>query len=90
MQVMRGDNAPMSGNDLVIVIDQNGIVEAESLDAARDLRDLLRRVLAGVARIWSQRVGGPIFKVHAELDERCIPGSLEHHLLDEGGGYRSP
>ena len=31
----------MSGNDLVIVIDQNGVIEAEPLDAARDLPDLL-------------------------------------------------
>ena len=54
----------MSGDDLVIVIDKNGIVEAEPLDAARDLLDLLRRVGTGIARVRSQRVGRPVFKIH--------------------------
>ena len=57
-------NAPMSGNDLVIVIDQNGVVEAEPLDAARDLLDLLRRVGTRIARIGSQRMGRPVFEIH--------------------------
>jgi hypothetical protein len=32
----------MSGNDLVIVIDQNGVVKAETVNALRNLLDLLR------------------------------------------------
>ena len=54
----------MSGHDLIIVIDQNGVVEAEPLDTARDLLNLLGRVGPGVARVRSQRVGGSVFKVH--------------------------
>src|SRR5882757_2503305 len=57
-------NAPMSGNDLVVVIDQNGVVKAEPLDAVRDLPDLLGRVSAGVTWIGTQRVGRPVFEVH--------------------------
>jgi ABC-type branched-subunit amino acid transport system ATPase component len=57
-------DAPMPGNDLVIVVDQNGIVEAETLDTPSNLLDLLRRVRAGVARVRSQRVGRPVFEVH--------------------------
>jgi hypothetical protein len=50
----------MSGNDLVIVIDQNGVVKAEPLDTACDLLNLLRRVGPGIARVRSQRVGGSV------------------------------
>jgi hypothetical protein len=57
-------NAPVSGNDLVIVVDQNGIVEAETLDTPSNLLDLPRRVRPGVARVRSQRVGRPVFEVH--------------------------
>jgi hypothetical protein len=52
----------MPGDDLVVVIDQNGVVEAETLDAACDLLNLLGRVSAGVARVRSQRVGGSVSK----------------------------
>jgi hypothetical protein len=54
----------MSGNDLVIVIDQNGVVEPETLDTARDLLDLLRGVGASIARIGAERVGRPVFEIH--------------------------
>jgi hypothetical protein len=54
----------VSGNDLVIVIDQNGVVKAKAFDTARNLLDLLRRVGAGIAGIGSQRVGRSVFKVH--------------------------
>jgi hypothetical protein len=57
-------DAPMPGNDLVIVIDQNRVVEAEPLDALRNLLDLLERMGAGIARIRSQRVGRSVFEVH--------------------------
>jgi hypothetical protein len=39
----------MSGDDLVIVINKNGVVEAEPLDAPRNLLDLLGRVGTGIA-----------------------------------------
>ena len=54
----------MSGDDLVIVIDKNGVVEAEPLDAPRNLLDLLGRVGTGIAGIRSQRVSWPVFKIH--------------------------
>jgi hypothetical protein len=52
----------MSGNDLIILVDQHGVVEAEALDASGNLPDLLGRVGTGVARIGSQRVGRAISK----------------------------
>jgi hypothetical protein len=64
IQQLRRLNAPMSGDNLVIVIDQNGIVKAETLDTPRDLLDLFGRVGTGIARIRPQRVGRPVFKVH--------------------------
>jgi hypothetical protein len=57
-------NAAMSGNDLIIVIDQHGVVEAKTLYTSRDLLDLLGRVGTGIAGIRSQRVSWPVFKIH--------------------------
>jgi hypothetical protein len=45
---------PVSGDDLVFIADQDRVGEAEALDAPGDLRDLLLRVGAGVARIGAQ------------------------------------
>jgi hypothetical protein len=64
----------MPGNDLVIVIDQNGIVKAEALDALRNLPDLLGRVGAGITRIRSQRVVGLFSKFISVL--RCCGRTL--------------
>ncbi len=49
---------PVSGDDLVIIVDQDGVIEAETFDAARNLLDLLGRMGTGIAWIRSQRVGG--------------------------------
>jgi hypothetical protein len=57
-------NAAMSGNDLIIVIDQHGVVEAKTLYTSRDLLDLLGRVGTGIAKIGPQRMGRPVFEVH--------------------------
>jgi hypothetical protein len=45
---------PVSGDDLVFIADQDRVGEAEALDAPGDLRDLLLRVGAGVARTGAQ------------------------------------
>jgi hypothetical protein len=42
-------NTPMTGDDQVIIIDQDRIVESEALDALRDLLDLLRRMGSCIA-----------------------------------------
>jgi len=57
-------DASMTGYDLVIVIDKNGVVEAEPLDAPRNLLDLLGRVGTGIAGIRSLRVSWPDFYIH--------------------------
>src|SRR5260221_1429854 len=56
---------------------KNGVVEAEAIDAARDLPNLLRRVGAGVARIRSQRVGWPVLKVHGGSKKVWVVEPLE-------------
>jgi hypothetical protein len=40
MQLCRLD-ATVPGNDLIIVVNQNGIIKSETVDAAGDLLDLL-------------------------------------------------
>src|ERR1700722_13447774 len=74
-------DTPMSGNDLIIVVDQYGVVEAEARNAAGNLPDLLGRVGAGIARIGSQRVGRAVFKVHFESSE-VLNNQEETPLLD--------
>jgi len=48
-QLLRGLEPSMSGNHLILVINQNRVVEPKRLNALSDLMDLLSRVSPGVA-----------------------------------------
>jgi hypothetical protein len=48
-------DSPMASDDLVIPVDEDGIVEAEGADTRGDLADLLVRMRARVARIGLER-----------------------------------
>jgi hypothetical protein len=41
----------VAGNDLLVIIDQNGIAEAEFPDAVRDQPNLLLRMRPGIVRV---------------------------------------
>lgn len=45
---------PVTGEDRVVLVDQNRICESKRLDAVRDLFDLLSRMRPRVPRIWLQ------------------------------------
>src|SRR6266436_2874326 len=60
LQFAGGHHTPMAGDDLALGVNQNRHVEAEGLDAARDLTNLPRAVRARVAWIELQFHQWPI------------------------------
>jgi hypothetical protein len=59
----------MTGEDLILIIDQDRIVKSKPFDAAGDLLDLLGRIGTSVTGIGAKRVGGPVFGVRGVLRE---------------------
>jgi hypothetical protein len=66
------------GDDLPLIIDENGVTEAKPLDALGDLADLLFGVCSCIALIWPERFDRegldlhyhPLFEASV-LDARC-------------------
>lgn len=50
-EMLAGQHPAVAGHHPALAVDEHGHVEAEGLDAARDLADLLRAVQAGVAPV---------------------------------------
>ena len=69
-------DATVAGDDAVVLVNQDRIVEPERLDAGGDLGDLLRAVGARVARVGVSAPGGRCSIVRVRItcllfDERC-------------------
>jgi len=55
----------VTGDDLILVIDKDRIAEAKSLDAIRNLTDLLLAVRPSIVRVGPQLAGKSVFDVHS-------------------------
>jgi hypothetical protein len=51
-----GFHAAMTGDDLICIIDQDGIIEPKLLDAVGNLPDLLLRMCPRIVRVRAQLV----------------------------------
>src|SRR6266568_7196896 len=59
-----GFHATVTSDDLLVIIDQNRIAEAELRDAVGDLADLLLRMRPGIVRVWPQLANSYIVDFH--------------------------
>src|SRR5262245_49783036 len=71
-----GFHATVTSDDLLVIIDQNRIAEAELRDAVRDLADLLLRMRPGIVRVRPQFANTHIVDFHLYplfLRRECFP-----------------
>jgi hypothetical protein len=54
----------MASHDLIVIVDQNGIVKTKALDASGDLLDLLGRMGAGISGVGGEGMSRPMLEVH--------------------------
>src|SRR5436305_1327410 len=59
-----GFDPPVTGDDLILVINKDRIAEAKSLDAIRDLTDLLFAVRPRIVRVGPQLADKRVLDVH--------------------------
>ena len=79
-QMSAGEQPAVAGEDLVVLVDQDRCVEAERLDALRDLPNLRGFVDPRILRIEVERVDGYVFnsevavaRCRAQVSRSCDP-----------------
>src|SRR4051812_47911028 len=65
-EMLGGLHAAVAGDNLVHIVDQDRIAEAELLDAPRDLPNLLPRMRSGIVWIRTQLAHRPVFDLHGK------------------------
>jgi hypothetical protein len=75
----------MAGDHLELGIDQDRQVEAERLDAAGDLPDLLARVAAGIDRIGFELADRAVDHLNPLITVRSGTGGLHCKILSVAG-----